>query len=87
MAPGKLVKLGEFYMVPGYSTEKLQAFLATELYPESLPTDEDELLERTSLSIQETLGLARAGKILDGKTLAVLLLAQPLLSQLAGDEV
>jgi ADP-ribose pyrophosphatase len=32
MASGQLEKLGEFYMVPGYSTEKLHAYLATGLY-------------------------------------------------------
>lgn len=86
MASGELISLGEFYMVPGYSTEKLHAFLATGLYPSSLPTDEDELLERVSLSIQETYALVRSGKILDGKTLAVLLLAQPQLVRLAGNQ-
>lgn len=82
-APGKLQKLGEFYMVPGYSTEKMTAFLATGLYASTLPTDEFELLEHVSMPIQEVFAMIRAGKMLDGKSLAALLLAQPFLEALA----
>ncbi len=77
MAAGHIERLGEFYMVPGYSTEKLHAYLATGLYPSSLPTDEDELLAHVSLPIREVNDMVRSGKIQDGKTLATLLLAQP----------
>lgn len=84
MAAGKLVPIGAFYMVPGYSTEKLHAFLATDLSLSELPTDEDEFLERVALPVQEVFDLIRAGKIEDGKTLAVLLLAQPHLERLMG---
>jgi nudix-type nucleoside diphosphatase (YffH/AdpP family) len=87
MAPGQLQKLGEFYMVPGYSTEKLHAFLATGLYASALPTDEDELLERVALPIQKVYEMARSGKIQDGKTLAVLFLAEPVISQLSGGKL
>ncbi len=82
MAPGKLTKLGEFYMVPGYSTEKLTAYLATELYGSSLPADEDELLEQVSFPVRVVYEMAHTGKITDGKTLAALLLAQPMLNEL-----
>jgi ADP-ribose pyrophosphatase len=81
MAAEKLTKLGEFYMVPGYSTEKLYAFLATGLYPSALPTDEDEYFEHVSMSIEEVFAMVRAGEMEDGKTLASLLLAQPHLQQ------
>jgi len=87
MAPGQLRKLGEFYMVPGYSTEKLHAYLATDLYASTLPADEDELLEIVALPVQEAYDMARSGKIQDGKTLACLLLAEPLISRLAGDHL
>ncbi len=83
MAAGHIERLGEFYMVPGYSTEKLYAYLATGLYPSALPTDEDELLSHVSLPIREVYALALSGKIQDGKTLATLLLAQPALQKLA----
>lgn len=83
-AAGKLQKLGEFYMVPGYSTEKLNAFLATELYASSLPVDEDELLEKISIPITEVFEMVYRGEIHDGKTIATLLLAKRTLSELFG---
>lgn len=84
MASGKLEKLGEFYMVPGYSTEKMTAFLATGLYPSALPTDEFEELEKVPIAIKRVFEMVRAGEIQDGKTLASLLLAMPQLEKLAG---
>jgi len=81
MAAANLEKLGEFYMVPGYSTEKLHAYLATGLYESSLPQDDDEILIKVSLSIQEVLDMAHRGEIQDGKTLAVLLIALPILQE------
>jgi nudix-type nucleoside diphosphatase (YffH/AdpP family) len=75
MAPGKLEYLGEFYMVPGYSTEKMQVFLATHLYESSLPKDEDEFIERVSIPAEEAYQMARSGGLLDGKTLASLFMA------------
>jgi ADP-ribose pyrophosphatase len=80
-APGQLRHLGEFYMVPGYSTEKMVVYLATELYPASLPQDENELIECIALPKDEAYRMARAGEIQDGKTLAALLLAAPFLEQ------
>jgi ADP-ribose pyrophosphatase len=79
MAAGSMHFLGAFYMVPGYSTEKLHAFLATGLYESPLPGDEDEYLERVALPVAEAFRMARAGEIEDGKTLAALLLAEALL--------
>lgn len=81
MAAQALEKLGEFYMVPGYSTEKLHAFLATGLSPSSLPTDEDEYLELVAIPIPDVFEKIRAGEMEDGKTLASLLLAQPFLQK------
>lgn len=76
-APGKLQELGTFYMVPGYSTEKMTAFLATGLYPSALPTDEFEILEKVSIPVAEVYEMIRRGEMQDGKTLASLLMAQP----------
>lgn len=76
MAAGTLEKLGEFYMVPGYSTEKMTAFLATGLYASALPQDEDELLELVSIPVLQVFEMIGRGELQDGKTLASLLLAQ-----------
>src|SRR6188474_1232304 len=40
-----LQKLGEFYLVPGYSTELMAVFLATDLKENPLQPDEDEFLQ------------------------------------------
>jgi ADP-ribose pyrophosphatase len=79
MAARRLQKLGEFFMVPGYSTEKMIAYLATDLYDSVLPADADEFLERVSIPPGEVTRMINSGQIQDGKTLATLLLAQPFL--------
>jgi ADP-ribose pyrophosphatase len=73
----KMQPLGSFYMLPGYSTEFMCVFLATDLYPSSLPEDDSEFLVVEKIPVPQVYVLARAGEIDDGKTLAALLLAQP----------
>jgi len=77
MAAGSLTKIGEFFLAPGYSSEYLHVYLAQDLFSSSMAADEDEFLTVVKLPIQEVLDAARAGKILDAKTLAALYLAQP----------
>jgi ADP-ribose pyrophosphatase len=80
MAAGKLVKAGEFFLAPGYSTEYMVVFLATELYPAPLPGDVDEFLSVEHIPVQEAYQKAREGEIQDAKSLAALLLARDLLT-------
>ncbi len=79
MAAENLQLLGTFYLAPGYSTEYMHVYLATDLSPAPLPPDADEILEPVTLPIDEILNLARAGQIQDAKTLAALMLALPYL--------
>ncbi len=81
MGTHSLQKLGEFYLAPGYSTEYMHAYLATQLYPSSLPQDEDEILRVEKIPASEVMVMIRRGQILDGKTLAILLLALPFLEE------
>jgi ADP-ribose pyrophosphatase len=74
MAAGKLDALGEFYLAPGYSSEYMYVFLATELYPAALKPDDDEAIEIVKVSAKEALSLAASGKVKDAKSLAALLL-------------
>jgi ADP-ribose pyrophosphatase len=76
MEAGKLQKLGEFYLVPGYSTEFMAVFLATELRENPLQADEDEFLDVERIPIPEAMRMAEQGQILDAKSLAALLLAR-----------
>ena len=82
MAAGSLKKIGEFYLAPGYSTEFMRVFLATELTPYLKPQDADEFLEVTAVPAAEAYAMALDGRIRDGKTLAALLLARPYIDAL-----
>lgn len=77
MEPGDLRRLGGFYLAPGYSTEYLHVFLATQLHPSPLPGDEDEHLQIEALTLEQALQHMRSGAIEDAKSLAALLLALP----------
>jgi ADP-ribose pyrophosphatase len=76
MAAGFLVHLGGFYLAPGYSTEYMHVYLATELRPDPLEADEDEFLSVESIPLDTALASASRGEIADAKTLAAILLAQ-----------
>jgi ADP-ribose pyrophosphatase len=77
MAARKLEPVGEFYLAPGYSTEYMVVFLATDLYPSPLQQDEDELLVVEKIHAAQALKMAETGQFRDVKTLAALLLARP----------
>lgn len=79
MAAGKLVRLGEYYLAPGYSSELMYAFLATDLTPAPLQSDPDEFLQVKAIPITQAYSMARRGEIKDSKSLAALLLAEPFL--------
>jgi len=76
MAAGKLAKIGEAFLAPGYSTEYMHFFLATELHPDPLPGDQDEFLTMQAIPVKEAYQLAETGQMRDAKTLAALLLAR-----------
>lgn len=76
-AARKLINIGEFYLAPGYSTEYMTVFLATDLYPDPLPGDVDEFITLEHLPIEQAYDLALNNGLQDGKSLAALLLARP----------
>lgn len=73
---GKLQKIGGFYLVPGYSTEFMAVFLATELKENPLQADEDEFLQVEKVPLKQAVEMAEHGEIQDAKSLAALLLAR-----------
>ena len=81
MAAGKLPKLGEFYLAPGYSDEFMVVYLATELSDNPLNPDDDEFLSLESVPIAEAIRMAERGEIPDAKSLAALFLAKPSLEK------
>lgn len=76
MAARSLLPLGQLYLAPGYSTEFMYLYLATDLYPAPLRQDEDEFLSLKKYTVTEAFQMAEAGKIQDAKTLAALFLAR-----------
>lgn len=76
-AAGKMIKLGEFFLAPGYSTEYMVVFLATDLHPDPLPGDQDEFISLQPIPIDQAYEFALNGELQDGKSLAALLLARP----------
>jgi ADP-ribose pyrophosphatase len=82
VAAGKLEELGGFYLAPGYSTEYMHVYLATELHPDPLEADADEFLTIELIPLGAALAMAKSGEILDAKSLAALLLAQSHLENL-----
>jgi len=81
MAAGKLERIGDFYLAPGYSTEFMAVFLATELTHNPLKPDADEFLQVEKIPIQRAIEMAEKGAIPDAKTLAALFLARPRLNK------
>lgn len=74
MAASRLTKLAEFFLAPGYSTERMHIYLAQDLQPESLPGDEDEDLETERLTLDEAFAAISTGQIEDAKTMLGLFL-------------
>lgn len=84
MEAGKLEKIGEFYLAPGYSTEFMVVFLATDLKHNPLDPDEDEVLSVEKIPINKVLEMAEIGKVQDAKSLAALFLAKSQLGKYLG---
>ena len=74
-----LEHLSSFWVAPGWATEYMHAYLATGLRESRLDGDEDENIQVVRLRFDEAVSMLKTGEINDGKTIAALLLAQPLL--------
>lgn len=68
-------KLSEFYTSPGFCTEKMYLYLATELKPLKRKHDDDENIEVVRTPLEDTMGLIASGEICDAKSIAGLLMA------------
>jgi ADP-ribose pyrophosphatase len=71
----KIEKLTEFYVSPGFLTEKMYVFLATELTETEQNLEEDELLTIEKHSITALMEMIRNGEIEDAKTIVGIMLA------------
>jgi len=75
-AAGRLEKIGDFYLAPGYSTEFMVVFLATDLKHDPLEADADEFLSMEKIPVKQAFEMAERGEMPDAKSLAALLLAR-----------
>lgn len=78
MTAGRLEHLLSFWLAPGYSTEYMHVFVATELSPAPLAQDEDEVITVVKLPLSQAVALALAPgaeREADAKTSLALLAA------------
>ena len=73
-AAGTWQELGGFYSAPGFCSEYLHAFLATDLREDQADGDEDEDITVVPLTLEETYTRLDAGEIIDAKSIATLML-------------
>jgi len=71
--PRKVERLGGFYSSPGYCTEYLHLYLATDLTPSQLYAEDTEGIRLVRVPITEIPGLIASGSICDAKSIAGLL--------------
>ncbi len=76
MSAERLILVGEFFLAPGYSTEYMYVFLATDLTPAPLQPDEDEMIRIEKVPAGQVNQLVHEGGIRDAKSLAAFLLWQ-----------
>lgn len=72
-----LQKIGEMYLAPGYSSEYMHIYLATDLREAPLEKDPGEFIDVIKLPATEVYQMVAEDKIRDGKTIAGLALARP----------
>jgi ADP-ribose diphosphatase len=77
LVAGRLEKLSEFFVSPGFCEEKMWLYLATDLNQTQQRLEEDELIEVVRLPIERALQMVSDGEIEDAKTIIGLLLAAP----------
>ncbi len=75
VAAEKIEKLAEFYVSPGFLTEKMFVFLATDLTETQQNLDEDEIVEIERITFEQAFKMIKSGDIEDAKTIIGLIFA------------
>jgi ADP-ribose pyrophosphatase len=68
--PQKLASLGGYYLAPGYSTEFLYLYLASDLIPSRLVAEDTEGINIVRIPVSKIHKMLASGKICDGKSIA-----------------
>ena len=74
---GRMEKLSEFFVSPGFLEEKMWIYLATELSKTQQRLEDDEVIEVVRLPLSQALNMITTGEIEDAKTIIGLMLAAP----------
>ena len=77
---GTLSPLTAFWLAPGWCSEYMYAFLATDLEAATLDSDDDEFIEVIRVPLSDIPDEVANGSIQDAKSVASLLLAMRLLN-------
>lgn len=71
--PQKVERLGGFYSAPGYATEYLYLYLASELTPSPLHAEDTDSIKVVRVALSQIPELITSGRICDSKSIAGLL--------------
>ena len=74
---GKLEKLSEFFVSPGFLEEKMWIYLATDLRETKQQLEDDEIVEVVRIPFGQALSMITTGEIEDAKTIIGVMLAAP----------
>lgn len=82
--PGRLEKLTEFFVTPGFCEEKMWLYLATDLEATTQRLEDDEQIEIVRIPWVRAFEMISDGEIEDGKTIIGLMMAAQRLGLPAG---
>lgn len=80
LVAGRMEKLCEFFVSPGFCAEKMWLYLATDLTQTAQRLEEDEMIEVVRLPLERALQMITDGEIEDAKTIIGLMLGAPRIS-------
>lgn len=72
---GKIEKLCEFYVSPGFLSEKMHLYMATELTETAQNLDSDEILSVERFTFDQASEMIQNGDIEDAKTIIAIMMA------------
>lgn len=79
---GRLEKLSEFFVSPGFLEEEMWVYLATELTETKQSLDDDEYLKIRRIPLLRAMQMISDGEIQDAKTIIGIMMASQLLGKL-----
>lgn len=82
---GRLIPAAEFFVSPGYCTERIHVFLGLDLHPVAANPEASEDIERVELSLAEVRRMLDEGEFHDSKTIIGLRHLLAYLENTAGD--